>query len=123
LKYKYGKKILEAHLDDGSKDGFVYVFGGSSVTAGHDNYYNQSYPKVFQRRLAPLFAGLGVGMEVRNIAVGSLGCEPYNACYEAFGGTDPDFVTWYIRTYVHTASCPPTLCLYIQSCVQLLNCN
>lgn len=96
LKYKFGKKIVEAHMFVGGaeKSPFVYVFGGSSVTAGHDNYYNQSYPKVFERRMRPVFDALQVGLAVRNIAVGSLGCEPYNSCYEAFGGSDPDFVTW-----------------------------
>ena len=82
------------HDVSNEKPHFVYVFGGSSVTAGHDNYYNQSYPKVFEKRLRPVFDALGVDLAVRNIAVGSLGCEPYNACYETFGGSDPDFVTW-----------------------------
>ena len=99
LKYKYGKKILESHLPENrnansQKSTFIYVFGGSSVTAGHDNYYNQSYPKVFERRMQPIYDALGVDLSVRNIAIGSVGCDPYNACYETFGGTDPDFITW-----------------------------
>lgn len=96
LKFKFALKIIEAHAskDPNIKNDFVYVFGGSSVTAGHDNFYNESYPKVFERRMQPIFNALNIGLSVRNIAVGSLGCEPYNACYETFGGPDPDFVTW-----------------------------
>ena len=98
LKYKFAKKIADAHLGNGEAQNsdFIYVFGGSSVTAGHDIFYRESYPKVFERRLQPVFDALRVGLSVRNIAIGSVGCEPYNACYEALSGTaDPDFVTWY----------------------------
>ena len=33
---------------------FVVAFGGTSITAAHDNYYNESYPEVFRRALAPV---------------------------------------------------------------------
>jgi len=77
--------------------------GGSSVTAGHDNYFNQSYPLVFERRMRPIFDGntntnintntntniislaLGVKFIVHNIAMGANNCRPYNMCHDAQG--------------------------------------
>ena len=63
IKYKFAKKILE-------KDRFLMTFGGSSVTAGHDNYYNQSYPYVVKRRLGPILKEVGVELLVHDIAQG-----------------------------------------------------
>ena len=40
IKYKIAKKVVDKGQD------FLMVFGGSSVTAGHDNYFHQSYPMV-----------------------------------------------------------------------------
>jgi hypothetical protein len=115
LRTKFAKKIVLAHLhrkdhisgngasssgNSGSSSSgssrplFIYIFGGSSVTSGHDNYYNQSYPSVFERRMRPVFEALGVELRVRNIAMGSTGCDPYNACYQPQSDEDPDFVSW-----------------------------
>jgi hypothetical protein len=63
IKYKLAKKIL-------GREQFLMTFGGSSVTAGHDNYYNQSYPAVVNRRLTPVLKALGVDLIVHNIAQG-----------------------------------------------------
>lgn len=65
IKYKFAKKIV------GENPTFVMVFGGSSVTAGHDNYYNQSYPFVVERRLGYILGALGVDLTVHNIAQGN----------------------------------------------------
>lgn len=73
---------------------FKMVFGGSSVTAGHDNYFNQSYPMIFEARMSKVFALLGVQLKVRNVAQGANGCIPYTFCYESMGGLDPDFLGW-----------------------------
>jgi hypothetical protein len=73
---------------------FLAIFGGSSVTAGHDNYYNQSYPLVVRNHLTPIFDMLGVDLNVHNIAQGANPCVPYDLCYESMGGFDPDFVNW-----------------------------
>lgn len=88
LKYKFAKKILE------KDSSFLMIFGGSSVTAGHDNYYNQSYPSIVRKRMKPLFNSLGIKLIVHNIAQGANNCIPYSFCYESMGGTDPDFVGW-----------------------------
>ena len=49
LKYKFAEKILTPNST------FLMIFGGSSVTAGHDNYYNQSFPFIFKKRMYPIF--------------------------------------------------------------------
>jgi hypothetical protein len=91
IKYKFARKIVDAVKN---KQQFLMIFGGSSVTAGHDNYYNQSYPFVVERRLKPALEALGVSLLVHNIAQGANPCVPYSLCYETMGGLDPDFVGW-----------------------------
>jgi hypothetical protein len=88
LKYKIARKIVDGN---GS---FLMTFGGSSVTAGHDNYYNESYPFVFERRMSKLFDALGIKLLVHNIAQGANNCRPSIYCYESMGGFQPDFVGW-----------------------------
>jgi len=59
LKYKFAKKIVDSINNKYSNSSaFFMIFGGSSVTAGHDNYFNQSYPLVFERRMKPIFDGM-----------------------------------------------------------------
>ena len=67
IKYKFAKKIT------GDNEQFLMTFGGSSVTAGHDNFYYQSYPSVIERHLAPVLEALGVKLLVHNIAQGESG--------------------------------------------------
>ena len=88
LKYKIAKKIV----DGGSS--FLMIFGGSSVTAGHDNYYNQSWPFVFERRVKPIFDALGIKLLVHNIAQGANNCRPAANCYDSMGGDNADFIGW-----------------------------
>lgn len=88
LKYKIAKKIV----DGGSY--FRMTFGGSSVTAGHDNWYNESWPFVFERRMSKIFDTLGVELQVHNIAQGANNCRPSIYCYEAMGGFKPDWIGW-----------------------------
>ena len=90
IKLKIAHKMVQ---DKGNKT-FLMIFGGSSVTAGHDNWYNQSYPFVAERRLAPVLAAVGVELVVRNIAMGSNNCLPYDYCYNAQGGEGADFLSW-----------------------------
>jgi hypothetical protein len=73
---------------------FLMIFGGSSVTAGHDNYFHQSYPMVFHRRMKPIFDALGIELFARNIAQGANQCRPADFCYEAMGGMNPDWIGW-----------------------------
>jgi hypothetical protein len=80
LKYKFAKKILDGNAT------FLMIFGGSSVTAGHDNYLSQAYPQVYERRMKPVFEALGIKLLVHNIAQGANNCRPSNLCYDAMGG-------------------------------------
>lgn len=88
LKYKLAYKTLEGNQD------YLMIFGGSSVTAGHDNFFNQSYPMTFQRRMKKVFELLGINLTVRDIAQGANNCIPYLHCTESMGGKNPDFVNW-----------------------------
>lgn len=44
--------------------------------------------------MVPAFRALGINLIVHNIAQGSNDCFPYNFCYEAMGGENPDWIGW-----------------------------
>lgn len=69
-------------------------FAGTSVTAGHDNFFNQSYPVVFGRILQPVFEAAGVGLVVRNHAMGNNPAVPSAFCVGAQLGEDTDVAVW-----------------------------
>ena len=75
-------------------DPFVMIFGGSSVTAGWDNYYYQTYSEVFRRQMEPIFANLSSPLIIRNIAQGANPCRPYTYCYQTMGGEEADWIGW-----------------------------
>ena len=93
IKYKFARKIVDSQQKQQPQH-FLMVFGGSSVTAGHDNHYNQSYPFVVERRLQPVLQALGIALKVTNIAQGANPCLPYSLCYETMGGLDADVIGW-----------------------------
>ena len=91
LKYKFAIRMVE------SNSTFLMIFGGSSVTAGHDNYYSQAYPQVFERRMSSVFNALGINLIVHNTAMGANNCRPYAFCYVAQGGLPDvpiDWINW-----------------------------
>lgn len=88
MKYQFAKKIVSDQAT------YLATFGGSSVTAGHDNLYNESYPEVFGRRVGPAMEAVGIKFDVHNIAQGANACFPSNGCYESMGGFNPDFINW-----------------------------
>lgn len=92
MKYKFATKIT------GSNQKFLMIFGGSSVTSGSDNCFNQTYPIVFERRMMDAFNALGVKLMVHNIAQPANQCIPSDMCYIPMGGhenvTDPDWFGW-----------------------------
>jgi hypothetical protein len=90
IKYKLAEKIVRGD----ENEQYLMIFGGTSVTAGHDNYYNQSYPFVFERRLKSAFETLGIKLLVHNIAQGANNCRPSDHCYNAMGGDQADFMSW-----------------------------
>jgi len=90
IKLRFAEKILS----EGADARFLMTFGGSSVTAGHDNGINVSYPLIVNKRMHAPLAAAGVDLQVHNIAQGANNCLPSNVCYESMGGHDPDFVAW-----------------------------
>ena len=67
---------------------------GSSVTAGHDSYFNQSFPMIVNKRMSSILSALGINLTVHNIAQSANNCYPYDMCYESMGGLDADFIGW-----------------------------
>ena len=88
MKYKIARKFIDGNST------LLFIFGGSSVTAGHDNYYNESYPSVFERRMEGVFRALNIDFQVHNIAHGTNKCRPSDLCYEAMGGYNADWLGW-----------------------------
>jgi hypothetical protein len=88
MKYKTATKFVN------QKSTFKFIFGGSSVTAGHDNFFNESYPSIFENRVGSVLKSLGINLEVHNIAHGTNKCRPSDLCYEAMGGENADWIGW-----------------------------
>ena len=86
---------------EGNKE-FLVVFAGSSVTAGHDNFLNESYAQVYERRMRAPLEALGIEFKMHNIAMGGQGCYPQNLCYESQGGDDADIYSWYVSLSLTT---------------------
>ena len=89
IKYKTAKKMTDPNWKI-----YRMIFGGSSVTAGHDSYYAQAYPNIVYESLGPMLASVGIELQVHNIAQTANGCIPYDLCYEAMGGADADLINW-----------------------------
>lgn len=85
-----------AGLLHGHAENFVIAFLGSSVTAGHDNNFNTSTTEVLREFLTPVIDGasLGFNVVVRNLALGGMGCFPYDVCANTFAGIDVDILQW-----------------------------
>ena len=67
---------------------------GSSVSAGHDNYYNASWPTVLHRIMRPVARASGLAFTVRNGAAGGESFSPQQHCMANIVGEDVDFVNW-----------------------------
>lgn len=91
FKLKLARKIAD---EDPKHKKFVISFMGSSVAAGHDSLFNQSYPLVAETWMRPVFDALGIHLVVRNVAHGNNPCMPYDACVETIAGNDVDMVHW-----------------------------
>ena len=86
---KFQKLLLQSE-----EKSYVMGITGSSVTAGHDNYFNESYPVVIETALLPIFKLMNINLEVRNAALGNNPCLPYDACIANHVGSDLDFLSW-----------------------------
>jgi len=74
---------------------FVFAAFGSSVSAGHDNVMNQSWPFELERLVRPTFRDLGFDFEMRQRAAGGYGEMPFAAgCLLDRAGEDVDALSW-----------------------------
>lgn len=89
LKYKIATKLFrpDSRID--------MIFTGSSVTAGYDNYYNQSYPIIFEKTVRRTFDYLGLPLHVANIAQHRINCKLHTYCIHSIVNTKSiDFLGW-----------------------------
>lgn len=74
---------------------FVWVNGGHSSSAGHGNFFRESYTANLERRVKPVLASLGIDFEGRNYAMGGTSSgEEIAFCSQAVFGKDIDTLTW-----------------------------
>lgn len=66
----------------------------SSVTAGHDSFFNDSTPVVVGTLMKSSFQAMDIDFESRNVALGNNPCVPYDVCIKYFAGLDADIVHW-----------------------------
>ena len=76
LKLKYQFKLLDNANGSNTWNHMVISFMGSSVTAGHDNPFNVSFPILTQELLAPAFKPMKMHLYTRNAAMGNNPCMP-----------------------------------------------
>jgi hypothetical protein len=77
------------------KKTFVFAAFGSSVSAGHDNFMNQSWTFELERLLKPTFKDLGFDFEMRQRAAGGYGEMPFGAgCLNSRAGEGVDALSW-----------------------------
>lgn len=91
-KNRFENKILEAL--NNKKSQFIVGFMGSSVTAGHDSLFVQSFPILIEELMKPSMNVLNVNFTSRNLAIGNNPCIPYDLCPLTFSGSDVDVVHW-----------------------------
>jgi len=86
------ERLLQKFRDHGA---FVFAAFGSSVSAGHDNIMNQSWPFELERLLKPTFKDLGFDFELRQRSAGGYGEMPFAAgCLANRAGQGVDAFSW-----------------------------
>jgi hypothetical protein len=92
---KLALKVLAAS-DKHKNTTLVWATGGHSATAGHGNFYNESYTSYLEQALQPLFASaVNVQFVGRNYAMGGTAAAPEIAwCAKEIFGTDLDVLVW-----------------------------
>ena len=90
---KFEQKILLAEKLSSTVN-FTMSFTGSSVTAGHDSMFTESFSVLIGDIMGPVLRALNVLVVSRNVAMGNNHCMPYDACVKTFAGLDADLVHW-----------------------------
>jgi hypothetical protein len=101
LKRKILMKLLSVQIaaaaatTDDAPVQFVWATGGHSVTAGHGNFYSESYTAVLQRAVKDAFLAVGIDFNGRNYAMGASSSAPETAfCLNEIYGNDIDVLVW-----------------------------
>ena len=91
LAARIARRVLKAREDGAAP--FVISAMGSSVTAGHDGFYDTAYPSVLERTLGAIMAQSNLTLTVRNVAVGGRGPWLASLCVRPQVGEDADVIT------------------------------
>ena len=91
LAARMAHRVLTAFLSGNSP--FVIASLGSSVTAGHDGFWDTAYPAVLERMLGDMMSEANLTLVVRNVAVGGRGPWLASLCVQPQAGDDGDIIT------------------------------
>lgn len=94
LKVKFQSKILDGMQQPEGGTKFIMTFTGSSVTAGHDSLFNQSFSELTGTIMSEALSVFHIETVSRNAALGNNPCLPYDVCVKSFAGKDSDLVHW-----------------------------
>lgn len=97
IRLKFAVKMIQGMLSGNSPPKFTMIFTGSSVTAGHDSFYDKSYVGIIEERLAVTLASAGIQLDLRNVAQPGFGCMSNNYCFSEMAMTKDevvDFISW-----------------------------
>ena len=108
LKRKFMMKLLEAAIARRKQEQeprtprdkehfarFIWANGGHSSSAGHGNFFWESYTAVMERAMIPFLTPLGVEFVAKNYAMGGTSSgEEVALCVESIFGMDVDVLTW-----------------------------
>ncbi|RYY70939.1 hypothetical protein EON63_22120 [archaeon] len=100
MKYKLALKILRNNdKQTQTKEKFRIIFVGTSVTAGYDNYFNQSYPQVIQHRLQAIFKAANIDLDIRNLGQHRMNCMLQTHCLPSLLDVSRTDILGYENTY------------------------
>lgn len=91
LKRKLKMKLLQ----QAGPPQFIWATGGHSATAGHGNFYDESYTAYLEKAAQPVFESIGMTFVGRNYAMGGTAAGPEVAlCIREIFGQDIDALVW-----------------------------
>jgi len=83
------------HTDSTKFPKYVWATGGHSATAGHGNFWRESYTGFLERAVKDVFAAVGIEFVGRNYAMGGTSSGPEVAmCTKEIYGKDIDILSW-----------------------------
>jgi len=94
FKRKLMMKLLQLLLGE-TDVRFVWATGGHSSSAGHGNFFHESYTAVMERSAKGVFEAVGLELEARNYAMGGTSSALEVAmCSREIYGMDIDALSW-----------------------------